>query len=85
MNPARPAAHAGASTGARTDRLLWRLRKDVQTASARLLDNGAYGCELQIFRDGKLQSGRRYDSLETALAEGDGVREMYIGAGWTPE
>jgi hypothetical protein len=65
------------------DMLLWLLRKGDEVLSARVLDNGRHGCELQVFRNGEKIIGRRFDARDPALEAAEGVRAMYVSAGWT--
>jgi hypothetical protein len=46
---------------------LWELRKDHHTYACELRYHGEWGVEAQIFKDGDLLIGRRFDTRELAV------------------
>jgi hypothetical protein len=70
-------------TNPTADEHLWRVRKDGHTLHAALRCHGySYGVELQIFCDGAVLFGRRYDHRELATAEAHALLQRYRGEGW---
>ena len=54
---------------------LWTLRQDDVVWSAELRYHGEYGVECQIFREGQLVIGRRFDLKWQAIQWGDEERK----------
>jgi hypothetical protein len=63
--------------------VLWKLRNDVDTLTAELLDHGAeIGFELQFVWNGSLLHAWYFRTNDLALAEADDSRKRHEAQGW---
>jgi hypothetical protein len=63
--------------------VLWRLRNDVDTLTAELLDHGTeIGVELQFVWNGALLHAWYFRTNDLALAEADDSRKRHEAQGW---
>jgi hypothetical protein len=60
---------------------LWTILRDGQRLECELRDHGAWGMEVQIYRDGKFLYGRRWPSRALALEEANEQKAVYLGNG----
>jgi hypothetical protein len=71
-------------TAYRPGEFLWRLHKGFARVVAELRDDGAFGSELQLFRDDVFFYGRRHAARGNALEEAESRRREYLALGWKP-
>jgi hypothetical protein len=60
---------------------LWAVRKDGRQLDCELRDHGAWGVEVQVYREGEFLYGRRWASRALALAEADERKAQYLREG----
>jgi hypothetical protein len=63
-------------------RLLWTVRKGIDTQSAQLQDSEEFGVELQLLQNGQLVYARRHESDAHAAEEATAYRRKQEAAGW---
>ena len=62
----------------------WVIRKpDTTILRCELRDNGQFGVEVQVLRDGEFLFGRRFEDRAGALEESDRLRDDYLARGDT--
>ena len=61
---------------------LWTLTKAGRRITCELRDDGVYGCEAQLLRDGDFYAGRRFAHRAGALAHAADVRTRLEQDGW---
>jgi hypothetical protein len=57
---------------------LWAIRKDGRQIDCELCDHGAWGVEMQIYRDLEFRYGRRWATRALALEEADARKAQYL-------
>jgi hypothetical protein len=57
---------------------LWAIRKDGRQLDCELRDHGAFGVEVQVYRERELLYGRRWATRALALAEADAREAQYL-------
>jgi hypothetical protein len=60
---------------------LWAVRKDGRQLDCELRDHGAWGVEVQVYREGEFLYGRRWASRALALEEADERKTQYLREG----
>ena len=65
----------------RADEHLWAIQKAGRQLACELRDDGAWGVELQVYRDGELIYGRRWASRALALERADDWKAQYLREG----
>ena len=60
---------------------LWTVRKDGRQIDCELCDHGAWGVEMQIYRELEFRYGRRWATRAQALEEADARRALYLREG----
>jgi hypothetical protein len=60
---------------------LWTIRKDGQQLDCELRDHGAWGVEVQIYREREFLYGRRWPTRALALEEADQQKATCLGKG----
>jgi hypothetical protein len=70
-------------TPPRVSEPLWTLGKAGRLIACELLDDGRYGCEAQLSRDGAFYADRRFADRAQALAHVGEVRARLEREGWT--
>jgi hypothetical protein len=72
----------------RTERLrprrgerLWTVQKAGRTLACELRDDGAWGVEVQFYREGKFLYGRRWASRALAFKEANARKALYLRGG----
>ena len=63
---------------------LWTLGKAGRLITCELRDDGLYGCEAQLLRDGDFYAGRRFTDRAGAVTHATSVRARLEADGWTP-
>ena len=63
--------------------LLWTLSRGDRRIMCELRDDGPYGCEAQLLRNGDFYAGRRFADRAGALAHAETVRARLEAEGWT--
>jgi hypothetical protein len=70
-----------APTQPRTGESLWVIQKAGRQLACELRDDGEWGVEVQVYRDGELLYGRRWATRALALAEADARKAQYLKDG----
>jgi hypothetical protein len=60
---------------------LWAIQKHGRQLACEFRDDGAWGVELQVYRDGELLYGRRWPTRALALEKADTWKAKYLRAG----
>ena len=60
---------------------LWAIRKDGRQLDCELRDHGAWGVEMQIYRDVTFRYGHRWATRAEALVEADARKAQYLREG----
>jgi hypothetical protein len=60
---------------------LWAIRKDGQQLDCELRDHGAWGVEVQVYREREFLYGRRWASRALAIEEADAQKTAYLAKG----
>jgi hypothetical protein len=60
---------------------LWIVQKDGRQLECQLRDDGEWGVEVQMYREGELLYGRRWASRALALEEADERKAQYLREG----
>jgi hypothetical protein len=60
---------------------LWTIQKDGHQLDCELRDHGAWGVEVQIYREREFLYGRRWPTRALALKEADQQRATYLSKG----
>ena len=60
---------------------LWTIRTGGRQIDCELCDHGAWGVEVQIYREGEFRYGRRWATLALALEEADSRKAQYLSEG----
>ena len=60
---------------------LWAVQKDGRQLACELRDDGAWGVELRVYRDGELLYGRRWATRALALEKAETWKAQYLLAG----
>ena len=73
--------HTPAPRQPRAGEHLWAVRKDGRQIDCELCDHGAWGVEMQIYRDLEFRYGRRWATRALALEEADARKAQYLRGG----
>lgn len=60
---------------------LWAVRKDGRQLDCELRDHGAWGMEVQVYREREFLYGRRFTTCALALKEADEQKAQYLREG----
>jgi hypothetical protein len=60
---------------------LWAFRKDGRQLDCQLRDHGAWGVEVQVYREREFLYGRRWATRALALEEADEQKARYLREG----
>src|ERR1700680_1700861 len=60
---------------------LWAVRKDGRQLDCELRDHGAWGVEVQVYREREFPFGRRWATRALALEEADEQKAAYLREG----
>jgi hypothetical protein len=60
---------------------LWAILKDGQQLECELRDHGAWGVEVQVYRDREFLYGQRWATRALAIEEADDRRAAYLRKG----
>jgi hypothetical protein len=73
--------HRPAPPEPRAGEHLWTVQKAGRHLTCELRDDGEFGVEVQVYRDGELLYGRRWATRALALEEADARKAQYLREG----